>query len=73
MLADDDSVHVALPHDEVPAAEFFKHISADLTEPRRMRCLLGWCGSRALPSKPDPPKDDTAAAKLEFQAIQAGE
>lgn len=62
----------ALPHAEVPAAEFFKHIAEDLTEPRRMRCLLGWCGQRALPAKPEPPKQSTAASTLEFQALQAG-
>nr|POF11621.1 kinetochore protein mis13 [Quercus suber] len=61
----------AIPHAEVPTAEFFKHISADLTEPRRMRCLLGWCGARALPSKPEAPKDNSPAASLEFQASQA--
>ncbi|KAK4546932.1 hypothetical protein LTR36_001664 [Oleoguttula mirabilis] len=62
---------VAMPHAEVPATEFYKHISADLTEPRRMRCLMGWCGSRALPPKPDPPKESTPASSLEFQALQA--
>ncbi|SMR44292.1 unnamed protein product [Zymoseptoria tritici ST99CH_1A5] len=61
----------ALPHTEVPTGEFFKHISAELTEPRRMRCLLGWCGTRAMPAKPDPPKESTPAANLEFQALQA--
>ncbi|KAK0987983.1 hypothetical protein LTR91_002696 [Friedmanniomyces endolithicus] len=62
----------ALPHTEVPTAEFYKHISADLTEPRRMRCLLGWCGTRALPPKPEAPKDSSQASSLEFQALQAG-
>ncbi|KAK0873423.1 hypothetical protein LTR87_011990 [Friedmanniomyces endolithicus] len=62
----------ALPHTEVPTAEFYKHISAELTEPRRMRCLLGWCGTRALPSKPEAPKDSSQASSLEFQALQAG-
>ncbi|TKA26512.1 hypothetical protein B0A50_05349 [Salinomyces thailandicus] len=61
----------ALPHAEVSASEFFKHISADLTEPRRMRCLLGWCGTRALPTKPEAPKKNTPEANLEFQALQA--
>ncbi|KAH9826009.1 Mis12 component-domain-containing protein [Teratosphaeria destructans] len=60
----------ALPHTEVPTSEFYKHISADLPEPRRMRCLLGWCGSRALPPKPEAPKDNTPASNLEFQALQ---
>lgn len=62
----------ALPHSEVPAAEFYKHISAELTEPRRMRCLLGWCGTRTLSPKPDSPKDSTPASNDEFQALQAG-
>ena len=56
----------------MPTAEFYKHISADLTEPRRMRCLLGWCGTRALPPKPEAPKDSSQASSLEFQALQAG-
>lgn len=69
----DESFHgTAVPHTEVPAPEFFKHISADLPEPRRMRCLLGWCGTRTLPAKPDAPKDNTPASSLEFQALQAG-
>jgi kinetochore protein Mis13/DSN1 len=43
----------ALPHREVDAAEFYKHIEADgLSEPRRMRQLLVWCGERALSEKP---------------------
>ncbi|KAK4923977.1 hypothetical protein LTR49_008922 [Elasticomyces elasticus] len=62
----------ALPHTEVPTAEFFKHISADITEPRRMRCLLGWCGTRALPPKPEAPKDSSSVVEgREFQALQA--
>lgn len=70
-LADDFST-IALPHAEVPTSEFFKHISADLTEPRRMRCLLGWCGTRSLPPKPTPPNQNSPGAKAEFQALQAG-
>lgn len=43
----------ALPHREVKPAEFYKHIAADgLTEPRRMKQLLTWCGERALSEKP---------------------
>ncbi|KAM3418266.1 hypothetical protein BST61_g4267 [Cercospora zeina] len=61
----------ALPHTEVSANEFYKHISADITEPRRMRSLLGWCGTRLLPPKPHPPTQNTPAAMLEFQAQQA--
>lgn len=72
IFADDSIPPVALPHSEVPSAEFYKHISAELTEPRRMRCLLGWCGTRALPPKPEAPKEKTEASSLEFQALQAG-
>jgi len=45
---DIDVIHVALPHAEVEAVEFYKHISQDLAEPRRMRQLLTWCATRAL-------------------------
>lgn len=71
-IANKFTFDAALPHSEVPSSEFYKHISAELTEPRRMRCLLGWCAQRALPSKPEPPKENTQAAQLEFQAQQTG-
>jgi kinetochore protein Mis13/DSN1 len=71
-LANKESATTALPHAEVPATEFYKHISADITEPRRMRSLLGWCGTRLLPAKPHPPNQSSPAAMLEFQAQQAG-
>lgn len=42
-----------MPHDEVKSSEFYKHIEANgLSEPRRMRQLLTWCGTRALGDKP---------------------
>ncbi len=45
--------HSAIPHREVDAAEFYKHIEADsLPEPRRMKQLLLWCGERSLSEKP---------------------
>ncbi|KUI60605.1 Kinetochore protein mis13 [Cytospora mali] len=45
--------HSAIPHREVSAAEFYKHIEAEgLSEPRRMKQLLTWCGERALSEKP---------------------
>ncbi|KAI8625750.1 hypothetical protein F5Y19DRAFT_242782 [Xylariaceae sp. FL1651] len=48
-----NSGHSAIPHREVDAAEFYKHIEADgLTEPRRMKQLLTWCGERSLAEKP---------------------
>lgn len=48
-----ESGHSAIPHHEVDTSEFFKHIEAEgLSEPRRMRQLLTWCGERALSEKP---------------------
>ena len=48
-----ESGHSAIPHREVDASQFYKHIEADgLTEPRRMKQLLTWCGERALIEKP---------------------
>lgn len=48
-----ESGHSAIPHREVDASEFFKHIEAEgLSEPRRMKQLLTWCGERALSEKP---------------------
>lgn len=45
--------HIAAPHREVDAAEFYKHIEAEgLSEPRRMMQLLTWCGNRSLVEKP---------------------
>lgn len=72
IFADESIPTIALPHSEVPSAEFYKHISAELTEPRRMRCLLGWCGTRAMPPKPEAPRETSTASSLEFQALQAG-
>ncbi|KAI9757661.1 MAG: hypothetical protein M1815_000308 [Lichina confinis] len=39
----------ALPHPEVSNSDFYKHIEGHgLSEPRRMRQLLTWCGARVL-------------------------
>ncbi|KAI9693777.1 MAG: hypothetical protein M1822_003048 [Bathelium mastoideum] len=42
----------AVPHTEVETSDFYKLISQDMPEPRRMKQLLTWCGTRALPNKP---------------------
>ncbi|CAF3608642.1 unnamed protein product [Fusarium graminearum] len=48
-----ESGSTAIPHREVNPADFYKHIEAEgLTEPRRMKQLLTWCGERALAGKP---------------------
>lgn len=50
---------LALPHDEVGSSEFYKHIESEgLSEPRRMRQLLTWCGTRALGDKPSFSSED---------------
>ncbi|ERS99107.1 hypothetical protein HMPREF1624_04303 [Sporothrix schenckii ATCC 58251] len=65
-----DNGHSALPHREVDAAEFYKHIEAEgLPEPRRMRQLLMWCGERALSEKP-PHGSANSSALLGARAIQ---
>ncbi|KAL1875376.1 hypothetical protein Daus18300_003115 [Diaporthe australafricana] len=65
-----ESGHSAIPHREVGASEFFKHIESEgLSEPRRMKQLLTWCGERSLSEKP---KHGTAGAPavLGARAIQ---
>lgn len=43
----------SIPHKEVDASVFYKHIQAhSCTEQQRMKQLLMWCGERALPAKP---------------------
>lgn len=52
----------ALPHDEVEVTEFYKHIESDgLSEPRRMKQLLTWCGTRAMGEKPSYASEDSNA------------
>ncbi|KAH7067290.1 Mis12-Mtw1 protein family-domain-containing protein [Paraphoma chrysanthemicola] len=48
----DSGMSNALPHSEVEARDFYKYIEQSLPEPRRMKQLMTWCGSRALPDKP---------------------
>ncbi|KAF1829695.1 hypothetical protein BDW02DRAFT_535671, partial [Decorospora gaudefroyi] len=48
----DSGMSNALPHAEVEVRDFYKYIEQSLPEPRRMKQLLTWCGSRALPEKP---------------------
>lgn len=50
--------NIALPHDEVESSEFYKHIENGLPEPRRMKQLLTWCGTRALGEKPSSTSED---------------
>ncbi|MCJ1474416.1 hypothetical protein MMC13_003074 [Lambiella insularis] len=59
----------ALPHDEVESSEFYKHVESGLPEPRRMRQLLTWCGTRALGEKPSFASEDNHA-RLAAREIQ---
>lgn len=54
-------VYIALPHSEVETNDFYKHIHQDLSEPRRMKQLLVWCGTRALPPRPTGTTEDVNA------------
>ena len=52
----------ALPHDEVESSEFYKHIESEgLSEPRRMKQLLTWCGTRAMGERPSFTSEDSNA------------
>ncbi|KAI9767753.1 MAG: hypothetical protein M1840_005434 [Geoglossum simile] len=65
-----DSGSTAVPHTEVDVKDFYKHISEDgLSEPRRMKQLLTWCGTRALGEKPSYSSDD-GNARLAARVIQ---
>ena len=53
---------IALPHNEVESSEFYKHIESDgLSEPRRMKQLLTWCGTRAIGERPSFTSEDSNA------------
>jgi kinetochore protein Mis13/DSN1 len=57
-----DMGHSAIPHQQVETSQFYKHIEAEgLSEPRRMKQLLVWCGERMLGSKRSYNIQDNAA------------
>ena len=59
-----------MPHDEVESSEFYKHIESEgLTEPRRMKQLLTWCGIRAMGEKPQFSAEDSSA-RLAGESIE---
>ncbi|KAL6715440.1 hypothetical protein ACLMJK_006401 [Lecanora helva] len=66
----DSGKSAAMPHDEVESSEFYKHIESEgLSEPRRMKQLLTWCGTRAMGEKPSFPSEDSNA-RLAAREIQ---
>jgi kinetochore protein Mis13/DSN1 len=57
-----DMGHSAIPHQQVESSQFYKHIEAEgLSEPRRMKQLLIWCGERILGAKQSHNIQDSAA------------
>ncbi|BCR98782.1 Mis12-Mtw1 family protein [Aspergillus luchuensis] len=66
----DSGASNALPHKKVDTADFYKHIAADLPEPRRMRQLLIWCGTRAMGDKPSGSRSEDESARLAARVIQ---
>ncbi|RMZ71206.1 mis12-mtw1 family [Pyrenophora seminiperda CCB06] len=60
----------ALPHSEVEARDFYKYIEQSLPEPRRMKQLLTWCGSRVLLAKSSGDEVKNANAIMAARAIQ---
>lgn len=70
-----ESGQTAIPHREVNPADFYKHIEAEgLTEPRRMKQLLTWCGERALSGKPPhgtPNSNAILGGEYHFQMMHA--
>lgn len=59
----------ALPHESVDTKEYYKHIESGLPEPRRMRQLLTWSGTRVLGDKP-PFSSEDSHVKLAAREIQ---
>ena len=61
----------ALPHSEVEAKDFYKHIESEgLPEPRRMRQLLTWCATRSLGEKPSGQEFEDHSARMAARVIQ---
>lgn len=61
----------ALPHQEVDIPDFYKHIESEgLPEPRRMRQLLTWCGTRAMGEKSAGGEFEDQSARMAARVIQ---
>lgn len=59
----------SLPHPDIPATEFYKHISEALPDPVRMKQLLAWCARRIMDDSKRPVVDSTETAE-QIQAAQ---
>lgn len=66
-----ESGQTAIPHRDLDAQDFYKHIASDgLLESMRMKQLLTWCGERALPEKPKqgvPSTDPSLGGALTYE------
>lgn len=61
---------LADPHPELSPEDFYKHIDAELVEPRRMKQLLVWCAKRASShSPPNKTGGDGNAHAMGMQAL----
>ncbi|KAL7754185.1 hypothetical protein RI367_000166 [Sorochytrium milnesiophthora] len=60
---------IVLPHPAVQPSEYYKHISADLPDPVRMRTLLVLCGRKARIEPPSADTDEDSASKKTKWAV----
>lgn len=58
----------SLPHSDIPASEFYKHISEDLPDPVRMKQLLAWCARRSIDESKLRPKVQGSETDEQIQA-----
>jgi Mis12-Mtw1 protein family len=65
------TMDAALPHSEVEATDFYKHIEGEgLPEPRRMRQLLTWCATRAMGEKPTGTEFEDQSARMAGESLR---
>lgn len=58
----------SLPHPDIPASEFYKHISEELPDPVRMKQLLAWCARRSIDESKTRPSLHGAETDEQIQA-----
>lgn len=67
------TMDTALPHSEVAATDFYKHIESEgLPEPRRMRQLLTWCATRTMGEKPSGTEFEDQSARMAGETLSKG-
>ena len=64
---------IAVPHNEVMTADFYKHVESEgLPEPRRMRQLLTWCATRAMGDKPTGTEFEDQSVRMAGEVLRDG-